>query len=64
MLNFIAIGDRRRGRQRAARHAGFTSPMTDDVGNAALPMILGRNGHVGIVLALLARVRSGCFSSG
>lgn len=30
------------------------SPVTFDVGNAAFPIILGRNGHLGIVLALLA----------
>ncbi len=28
------------------------SPITFDVGNAAFPVILGRNGHVGILLAL------------
>jgi simple sugar transport system permease protein len=32
------------------------SPITDDVGNAALPIFLGRNGHTGILLALLAAV--------
>jgi simple sugar transport system permease protein len=32
------------------------SPITDDVGNAALPIILGRNGHTGILLAVLAAV--------
>ncbi len=30
------------------------SPVTFDVGNAAYPILLGRNGHLGIVLALLA----------
>jgi ABC-type uncharacterized transport system permease subunit len=30
------------------------SPVTFDVGNAAFPILIGRNGHVGIVLALLA----------
>jgi len=29
-------------------------PLTDDVGNAALPILVGRNGHAGIVLAFLA----------
>ena len=32
------------------------SPVTFDVGNAAFPIILGRNGHLGIVLALVAAV--------
>lgn len=30
------------------------SPITFDVGNAAFPVILGRNGHLGILLALCA----------
>jgi general nucleoside transport system permease protein len=30
------------------------SPVTYDVGNAAFPIFLGRNGHIGIILALLA----------
>ncbi|MHB8458884.1 MAG: ABC transporter permease [Candidatus Limnocylindrales bacterium] len=30
------------------------SPVTYDVGNAAFPIILGRDGHLGIVLAILA----------
>jgi ABC-type uncharacterized transport system permease subunit len=30
------------------------SPVTFDVGNAAFPILVGRNGHVGIVLALAA----------
>jgi simple sugar transport system permease protein len=32
------------------------SPVTFDVGNAAFPIILGRNGHMGILLAVLAAV--------
>ncbi len=32
------------------------SPVTYDVGNAAFPIILGRNGHLGILLALLAAI--------
>ena len=30
------------------------SPVTFDVGNAAFPIFLGRNGHIGIILALIA----------
>lgn len=33
---------------------GSPSPVTFDVGNAAFPVILGRNGHLGILLAVLA----------
>ena len=32
------------------------SPVTFDVGNAAFPVILGRNGHLGIALAILAAI--------
>ncbi len=54
MLNYIAIG------LVAAMVSGpldlgtSPNPITDDVGNAALPVLLGRNGHLGIVLALAA----------
>ena len=33
---------------------GSPSPITADVGNAALPILLGRNGHAGILVAILA----------
>jgi simple sugar transport system permease protein len=33
---------------------GSPEPITADVGNAALPVILGTNGHLGIVIALVA----------
>lgn len=32
------------------------SPVTYDVGNAAFPVLIGRNGHLGILLALLAAI--------
>ena len=32
------------------------SPVTYDIGNAAFPVLLGRNGHLGILLALLAAI--------
>ena len=32
------------------------SPVTYDVGNAAFPILIGRNGHLGILLALLAAI--------
>lgn len=34
--------------------SGFTFPRTGDVGNAALPVLLGRNLHLGVPLAILA----------
>lgn len=37
-----------------ARAPGFTFPRTGDIGNAALPVLLGRNLHVGIPLAFAA----------
>ena len=37
---------------------GSPSPITEDVGNASLPILIGRNGHAGIVLAILAAVAS------
>lgn len=36
------------------RGPGFTFPRTGDVGNAALPVLLGRNLHLGVPLALAA----------
>jgi len=33
---------------------GSASPITDTVGNAGLPILLGRTGHAGIVVALVA----------
>lgn len=36
------------------RAPGFTFPRTGDIGNAALPVLLGRNLHLGVPLALAA----------
>lgn len=36
------------------RAPGYTYPRTADIGNAALPVLLGRNLHLGVVLALVA----------
>ncbi len=36
------------------RAPGFTFPRTGDIGNALLPVIAGRNLHLGVVVALLA----------
>jgi ABC-type uncharacterized transport system permease subunit len=54
MLNYVAI------QLLAALVSGplkvprSPSPVTFDVGNAAFPVFLGRNGHIGIILALVA----------
>jgi simple sugar transport system permease protein len=32
------------------------SPVTFSVGNAAFPVVIGRNGHIGIILAILAAI--------
>ena len=36
------------------RVPGAPSAITEDVGNAALPILIGRDGHFGLILALLA----------
>ena len=56
MLNFVAIAIVAAVVSGPLDIPGSPSPITDEVGNAALPVILGRNGHAGIVLALLAAV--------
>jgi general nucleoside transport system permease protein len=40
-------------------NAGGTSPITADVGNASLPIILGRNGHLGLIYAPLMVIAYG-----
>jgi simple sugar transport system permease protein len=54
MLNFIAIGIVAAVVSGPLDQPGSPQPLTDDVGNAALPIILGRNGHAGMILAILA----------
>jgi len=56
MLNFVAKAVLAAVVSGPLDQPGSPSPITDDVGNAALPIILGRNGHAGILLALLAAV--------
>ena len=38
------------------RAPGYTFPRTADIGNSALPILLGRNLHLGVVLAVVAIV--------
>jgi general nucleoside transport system permease protein len=56
MLNYIAIAVIAAVVSGPLDQPGSPSPITDTVGNAGLPVILGRNGHLGIVLAAIAVV--------
>ena len=54
MLNYIAVAVVAALVSGPLDQPGSPSPITAQVGNAALPIIVGRNGHAGILLALLA----------
>ena len=54
MLNFIAVGVIAWAVSGPLDQAGSPSPITAAVGNAALPILIGRNGHAGILLAAAA----------
>ena len=58
MLNYVAIPILAYGCHRAAPRAGARSPGHGDVGNAVLPILIGRDGHLGILVALVAACRS------
>ena len=53
MLNYIAVAVLAALVSGPLKVPGSPSPITFDVGNAALPIILGKNGHFGIVLAIV-----------
>ena len=53
MLNYVAVAILAAVRRRSAPTAGPTRGDHPDVGNAALPILIGHNGHVGIVLAIV-----------
>jgi ABC-type uncharacterized transport system permease subunit len=53
MLNFVAIGVLAALVSGPLDVPGSPSPITLDVGNAALPILVGRNGHLGLVYALI-----------
>jgi simple sugar transport system permease protein len=53
MLNFIAIQVIAAAVNGPLTVQGSVSPITPDVGNAALPILFGRNGHIGIIYAPL-----------
>ena len=54
MLNYIAVALLAALVSGPLKVPGSPSPVTFDVGNAAWPVILGRIGHIGIILAPLA----------
>ncbi len=56
MLNYVAIAVLAWAVSGPLKVPGSPSPITFDVGNAAFPIVIGQNGHLGIVIALLATV--------
>jgi ABC-type uncharacterized transport system permease subunit len=54
MLNYVAEGVIAAVVGGPLRQHGRPEAITPDVGNAALPMLIGSNGHAGIALALVA----------
>jgi general nucleoside transport system permease protein len=59
MLNFVAIAILAWAVSGPLNVQAASSPVTRDVGNAALPIIFGRNGHLGIIYAPLIAVLYG-----
>jgi ABC-type uncharacterized transport system permease subunit len=56
MLNFIALAVLAAAVNGPLNVEGSASPITPDVGNAALPIVIGRNGHIGLIYAPLMAV--------
>jgi len=54
MLNFIALALVSWMITGPLRQARSPQPVTPDVGNAVLPILFGRDGHLGIILAFIA----------
>ena len=54
MLNYIALAVLSWLASGPLHQPGSPQPVTVSVGNAALPIIIGKDGHIGIALALLA----------
>ena len=61
MLNYVAIGVIAWAVSGPLDQPWSPSPITAQVGNAALPVLIGRNGHIGILIALAAVVATGWF---
>ncbi len=59
MLNFVAIAILAAMVSGPLDVPGSPSPITLNVGNAALPVILGRNGHLGLIMAPIMAVLYG-----
>jgi simple sugar transport system permease protein len=56
MLNYVAISLLAWAVSGPLKVPGSPSPITHDVGNAALPIIIGDTGHIGIVIAFAMTV--------
>ena len=56
MLNYVAVATIAWAVSGPLDQPGSPSPITAQVGNAALPVLIGRNGHAGILVALAAAV--------
>jgi ABC-type uncharacterized transport system permease subunit len=56
MLNYIAISLLAAAVSGPLKVPGSPSPVTHEVGNAAYPVLIGRDGHIGILIALVAVV--------
>ena len=56
MLNFIAVAIIAALVSGALKVPSSPQPITLDVGNAALPIFIGRNGHIGLIYALVMAV--------
>ena len=54
MLNYVAISVLAAVVSGPLKVPGSPSPVTAEVGNAAFPVLIGRNGHIGILIALTA----------
>jgi general nucleoside transport system permease protein len=59
MLNFVAIAVLAAAVNGPLTVQGSVSPITPDVGNASLPVLFGRNGHLGIIYAPLMAILYG-----
>jgi ABC-type uncharacterized transport system permease subunit len=59
MLNFVAIAILAAMVAGPLDAPGSPSPITLDVGNSALPVIIGRNGHIGLIIAPIMAVLYG-----
>lgn len=56
MLNYVAIDVLAAVVSGPLKAPGSPNPLTQDIGHAALPILIGRDGHLGLVLAVLAAV--------